>query len=119
MATVSFKTPRKDPTLRKLLLLAALIAAVLTIPALAAAATKSTTLQDDFFTKGKITVKKGTTVHWTWQTQDSHTVTELNGKFSSTETTHGNFKHRFTKRGKFTVYCLVHPEEMRQTVVVK
>src|ERR1700704_1425708 len=117
MATVSLETPRKDPPLSRLLLFALVCAAVLAVPAMAA--TRTTTLQDDFFTNGKITVKKGTTVHWTWKTQDSHTVTDLNGKFGSKETTKGSFKHRFKKRGKFTVYCLVHPEEMRQTVVVK
>ena len=103
--------------MRKLLILTTLAAAVFAVPA--TAATRGTTLQDDFFTKGKITIKKGTTVHWTWKTQDSHTVTDLKGKFSSKQTTHGSFRHKFTRKGKFTVYCLIHPEQMRQTVVVK
>jgi plastocyanin len=103
---------------RKLLLLAALVAAaVFAVPALAA--TKTTTLQDDFFTKGKLTVKKNTTVVWTWKTDDDHTVTDLNGRFGSKQTTKGKFKHKFSKKGKFTVYCLVHPTQMRQRIVVK
>jgi plastocyanin len=31
----------------------------------------------------------------------------------------GRFKHKFAKKGKFTVYCLVHPTSMRQRVVVR
>jgi plastocyanin len=104
--------------MRKLLLLTALIAAVFTLPA-TAATTKKVTLQDDFFTKGKVTVKKGTVLHWTWNTDDKHTVTALNGKFGSKETKKGSYKHKFAKKGKFTVYCLVHPTVMRQKIVVK
>jgi plastocyanin len=102
---------------RKLLLLAAVVAVVVAIPA--SAATKTTTLQDDFFTKGKLTVKKGTTVVWTWNTGDEHTVTDLNGRYGSKQTDKGKFRHKFAKKGKFTVYCLVHPTVMRQKIVVK
>ncbi len=105
--------------MRKILALAVLIAAVFAIPAMAAT-TKTTTLKDDFFTKSKLTINKGTTVKWTWNTKDKHTVTALNGKFGSKkETRKGTFKHKFAKKGKFTVYCLVHPVEMRQKIVVK
>lgn len=105
--------------MRKLLALAALIAAVFATTA-SAAGTKTATLKDDFFPKSKLTVKKGTTVKWTWNTDDKHTVTALNGKFGSKkETRKGTFKHTFAKKGKFTVYCLVHPVEMRQKIVVK
>ena len=105
--------------MRKPLTLAALFAAFFATNA-AAAGTTSTTLKDDFFTKSKITVKKGTTVKWTWKTKDKHTVTELSGKWGSKGPTRkGSFKHKFAKKGKFTVYCLVHPVEMRQKIVVK
>ena len=80
---------------------------------------KVTHLSDDFFNKGRLTIKKGTIVNWKWHTDDDHTVTEINGKFSSKQTKKGDFKHRFTKRGKVTVYCLIHPTVMRQTIVVK
>jgi plastocyanin len=103
--------------LRKLLVLSAFIAAVFATSA--GAATKNATLKDDYFPVGKITVKKGTTVIWSWNTDDKHTVTEINGKWGSKMTRHGSFRHRFRKRGKFTVYCLVHPTIMRQKVVVK
>jgi plastocyanin len=103
--------------MRRLLLLTTMIAAVFAVPALAA--TKSTTLQDDFFSKGKVTVKKGDTVHWTWKTDEKHTVTALNGKFGSKQTKTGSFRHKFAKAGKFTVYCKIHPTVMRQKIVVR
>ena len=105
--------------MRKLLILAVLIAAVFAIPA-TAAGTKTTYLKDDFFVKGKITVKKGTTVVWKWNTKHRHTVTEYNGNWGTTnERKKGSFKRKFKKKGKWTVYCLVHPVEMRQKIVVK
>jgi plastocyanin len=108
--------------MRKLLLLLAVLAIAVpavTVSAIAAGKTRTTTLKDDYFTSGKLTIKKGTTVNWKWNTDDDHTVTDINGRFGSNDTTHGNFKHKFKKKGKFTVYCLVHPEEMRQKIVVK
>jgi plastocyanin len=102
---------------RKLLILAVLVAAVFAVPALAA--TTTTHLKDDKFTKSRLTVTKGTVVEWTWKTHHKHTVTEISGKWGSKMTRTGSFKHRFRKRGKFTVYCLVHPVDMRQRIVVK
>jgi plastocyanin len=108
---------------RKPLVLVALLV-VAAVPVTTAEAAKKppvkvTHLSDDFFDQGKLTIKKGTIVNWKWHTDDDHTVTDAGGKFSSKQTTRGNFKHRFKKKGTFTVYCLVHPEEMRQKVVVK
>src|SRR3954451_8779471 len=108
--------------MRKLLLLMAVLAiavSAVTVSAIAATKTKTTTLQDDFFNKGKLTIKKGTIVNWKWKTDDDHTVTEINGKFSSKDTRNGNYRHRFKKKGTFRVYCLVHPTVMRQKIVVK
>jgi plastocyanin len=106
---------------RKFLALAALLAAVFAVSSIAmASTTKTTTLKDDFFTKSKLTISKGVTVKWTWSTKDKHTVNELSGKWGSKgPAKKGSFKHKFAKKGKFTVYCLVHPVEMRQTIVVK
>jgi plastocyanin len=103
--------------MRTCLLILALLAAVFAVPAMAA--TKTTSLKDDYFVKAKLTVKKGTTVVWKWNTDDTHTVTDFNGRWGSKETRKGTFKHKFAKKGKFTVYCLVHPEEMRQKIVVR
>ena len=104
--------------MRKLFFLAAFMAAVFAVPALAA--TKTTSLKDDFFVKGRLTISKGTTVVWKWHTDDPHTVTEIHGRWGSkTPKTKDTVKHKFTKRGKFTVYCVVHPTIMRQKVIVK
>jgi plastocyanin len=104
---------------RKLLALAALVAAVFAIPALAAA-TKTTTLKDDTFGASKLTISKGTTVVWNWKgTRHKHTVSDYEGRWGSKEKKSGSYRHKFTKKGKFTVYCLVHPIEMRQRVVVR
>ena len=103
--------------MRKLLTLAVLIAAVFAVPALAA--TTTTHLKDDKFVKSKLTVKRGDVVKWTWKTHHKHTVTEINGKWGSKMTKNGSFKHKFRKRGKYTVYCLVHPVDMRQRIIVK
>src|SRR3954452_24414770 len=85
--------PSKGPSLRKLLTLVAFIAAFSALPAMAA--TKTTSLKDDYFTKGKLTVEKGTTVVWKWETDDDHTVTEIHGRWGSKQTDHGSFKHKF------------------------
>jgi plastocyanin len=104
---------------RKLLPLLVVVAAVCAGPA-AASTTKTTSLKDDFFVKSKLTVTKGTTVVWKWHTDDEHTVTEVHGHWGSkTPRTKGTVKHTFKKRGKFTVYCMVHPTIMRQKIVVK
>src|SRR4051794_17195824 len=104
--------------------LVALLVAAAAPVAIAHGATKPpvkvTHLSDDFFNRGKITIKKGTVVNWKWSTEHRHTVTEYNGRWGTTsETRTGNFKHRFKKKGTWTVYCLVHPVEMRQKIVVK
>jgi plastocyanin len=80
---------------------------------------KVTHLSDDYFNKGKLTIKKGTIVNWKWNTDDDHTVTEAGGKFTSKQTAKGNYKHRFKKKGTFKVLCEVHPTVMRQKIVVK
>src|SRR4051794_37471066 len=96
------RRPRCSRAMRKLSLLLVVIAAVFVSPAIAA--TKTTSLHDDFFAKGKLTISKGTTVVWKWHTDDEHTVTEVHGKWGSTDPkTKGTVKHKFRKRGKFTV----------------
>jgi plastocyanin len=107
---------------RKLTLLLALLAIAVpavTVSAVAAGKTKTTYLKDDYFNRAKLTIKKNTTVIWKWNTEDDHTVTDIKGRWGSRETTHGRFKHKFKKKGKFTVYCLVHPTSMRQKITVK
>jgi plastocyanin len=84
------------------------------------AATVTTGVKDDFFPKTKLTIKKGTTVVWKWQsTEEPHTVTDTKKRFGSKRKKSGSYKHTFKKAGTYTVYCVVHPTVMRQKVVVK
>jgi plastocyanin len=110
--------------MRKCLTLIAVLLVAAVPVTIAGASTKPpvkvTHLSDDFFNRGKLTIKKGTVVNWKWSTKHRHTVTEYNGRWGTkSETRTGNFKHRFKKKGTWTVYCLVHPVEMRQKIVVK
>jgi plastocyanin len=103
-----------------LLLVLAIAVPAVTVSALAAGRTRNATLKDDYFTRGKLTISKGTTVVWKWNTKNRHTVTEYNGRWGTTnERKKATFRHKFKKKGKWTVYCLVHPVEMRQKIVVK
>src|SRR3954467_6972676 len=113
-------TPRRRFSKALVALLAVVAVPVTVADAAKKPPVKVTHLGDDFFNKGKLTIKKGTIVNWKWNTDDEHTVTEYNGRWGSKgETKTGNFKHRFKTKGTWTVYCLVHPVEMRQKVVVK
>ena len=104
--------------MRKVLLPLAMLA--IAVPAAMAATTKTTTLQDDFFTKSKLTIAKDTVVVWKWQsTKDPHTVTDTKKRFGSKRKVRGSYQHKFTKAGTYTVYCKVHPTTMRQKIVVK
>jgi plastocyanin len=84
-----------------------------------AAASKSVKVGDDFFKPARLTVSRGTTVVWTWKGKNRHSVTEINSRFGSKVKRKGTYKHRFAKKGKFTIYCKVHPIDMRAKVIVK
>jgi plastocyanin len=87
----------------------------------AAGKTKTVTVGDDFYSPKKITIKKGTTIKWVWQngqTDNTHTVTDEKGRFTSKETDTGTYKHKFKKAGKFNIICAVH-EDMTMKVRVK
>ncbi|MCU7724951.1 cupredoxin family copper-binding protein [Actinoplanes sp. KI2] len=72
------------------------------------------------FAPAVLTVPVGTTVTWTNQDSDAHTVTSsgsggpLNSKALGTNDT---FSHTFTKAGTFTYLCSIHPF-MTATVTV-
>jgi plastocyanin len=102
--------------MRKLLLP---LIVLLFVAAPAFAATTSTSLKDDKFTKSRLVVKKGDVVKWTWKTKNPHTVSDYKGRWSSKVAKRLTYRHKFRRRGKFTVYCKVHPVEMRQRIIVK
>lgn len=66
-----------------------------------------------------ITVATRTTVIWTNLDDDPHTVTADDGSFNSKGMAQSDtWSHLFTKPGKYSYHCTVHPF-MRGTVIVK
>jgi plastocyanin len=66
-----------------------------------------------------VTVATGTTVVFKNFDDDPHTVTSNDGLFDSKGLAQGDtWTYRFTKPGKYTYYCKVHPY-MKGTVIVK
>jgi plastocyanin len=106
--------------LRKFSALAFVLVAAAVGTSTAAAGTSPTVkVADDHFKPGKVTVTKNSTVVWTWKGKHRHSVTEIADKFGSKVKRKGSYKHKFAKKGKFTIYCKVHPIDMRMKVVVK
>jgi plastocyanin len=70
-----------------------------------------------------IKVKRGTQVVWKWfdGSDVRHDIRVLRGptKFKSKLIAKGTYTHLFTKPGKYVLYCSVHPQIMRETVIVK
>jgi plastocyanin len=70
------------------------------------------------FSPASLTVSVGTTVTWTNQDSDAHTVTGKAGTPDSpTLNTGDTFKYTFTKAGTYSYLCTIHPF-MLGTVVV-
>jgi plastocyanin len=93
-----------------------------------AAKSKNVHIGDDYYAPGKVTIRKGGTVHWLWNdtTFGSHNVTYVSGpkgvigtKFTSI-TAGGGFKftRKFATPGTYHFFCTVH-RQMHMTVVVK
>jgi plastocyanin len=111
---------------KKLLALAATGAAAAALAVPAFAATAHVKVGDDWFVKKgtstpTVTIKKGSTVQWTWSGKHPHNVFQIQGPghfHSPTHTHTGTFKHRFTKRGTYVFICSYHAN-MRMKVRVK
>ena len=81
-------------------------------------ATNTVAIQNFAFSPAIVTVKAGTTITWTNQDQDPHTVTAMSGPFHSpTLTTGKSFQYTFSTPGHFDYLCTIHPF-MTATVVV-
>lgn len=94
----------------------------LAIPALAA--TSSVKVGDNYFVKhggAKVTVKKGTTVKWSFKGKSVHNVTVKSGpaKFHSKNLSSGTYSEKVTKAGTYKIYCTIHGAAMSMTLVVK
>jgi plastocyanin len=81
-------------------------------------ATNAVAIKGFAFSPANITVKAGTTVTWTNQDQDAHTVTATGGAFGSQALNTGaHYTFTFTKPGSYDYLCTIHPF-MTATVVV-
>ena len=109
--------------MKRLLALALAAALVAAVPAVAA--TKAIKLGDNYFvkkgTQPKITVKRNTTVRWTWPgTGVPHNVTVTKGPttFRSPTKTKGSYTKKVTKKGTYFISCTIH-SGMNMTLKVK
>ena len=93
-------------------------AAAAATPVAAPVATNQVNIANFGFAPGTVMVKPGTTVTWTQQDKDQHTVTADDGSFGSSPLTTGQtFTHTFTTPGTYHYHCAIHPF-MHGTVVV-
>jgi plastocyanin len=84
---------------------ALIVALVVAIPA--SGATKGVSVKDNFFSPKTASIKKGSTVKWTWAGRAPHNVT-----FKSTKSktiTKGTFSLKFNNKGSFSYRCTIHP----------
>jgi plastocyanin len=71
------------------------------------------------FSPAKVTVKVGTTITWTNQDSDAHTVTSMNGGplRSKTLNTGDTYQYTFTTAGTYSYLCTIHPFMLGSVVV--
>jgi plastocyanin len=87
-------------------------------PNTAPVATDHVAIQGFAFGPATVTVKPGTTVTWTQQDEDQHTVTADDASFTSSPLITGKtYTHTFTAPGTYHYHCSIHPF-MHGTVVV-
>ena len=81
-------------------------------------ATNTVTIQNFAFAPATVTIKAGSTLTWTNQDQEPHTVSAMAGPFHSpTLNTGQSYHYTFTTPGRFEYLCTIHPF-MTATVVV-
>lgn len=85
-------------------------------PSSGAAATpvsaNTVTIKNFAFSPATLKVRAGTTVTWTNQDTDTHTVTSAGSGgplHSSSLAQHGTYTHTFTKPGAYAYLCTIHP----------
>ena len=84
-----------------------------------AASPPSVEIKNDAFSPATLTITAGTTVIFTNDDDDAHTVTAANGSFDSKGLdTNDRWRHTFAKPGTYAYFCQLHPF-MKGTIVVK
>lgn len=94
---------------------AAVVAAVFAVQAFAA----SKTVRWHVGTKTTVKIHKGGTVKWVWSDGQPHDVKGPGFKSHVLTGKGKSYTRRFTKRGKFTIICQVHPSTMKTVVRVR
>jgi Stress up-regulated Nod 19 len=81
----------------------------------------STFVGDYAFGAQRVTVKRGSTFHWTFAGPSRHDVTLANGPvgFASPSRAHGAFSFKFTRPGVYRLFCSLHPSQMTEIVTVR
>lgn len=79
-------------------------------------------VRDYYFTRPNVKVKRGAKLNWRFRSKaDVHNVTLASGPrgFGSPNRKSGRFSYRFRKKGKYRIFCALHPVAMTETVTVK
>jgi plastocyanin len=76
-------------------------------------------IQNFRFSPPTLTIPVGTTVTWTNDDEEPHTVTSSTGLFASPGLDNAEtFSHRFAAPGTYTYFCALHPH-MIATIIAK
>jgi plastocyanin len=81
----------------------------------------STWVGDFRYGAERVSIRRGSTFTWRFVGAFAHDVTVIGGPegFSAPWTQRGTFKHRFTKPGKYRLFCSLHPAKMVQQITVR
>jgi plastocyanin len=70
-----------------------------------------------------VSLKRGASLNWLFKSPtDLHNVTLANGPrgfASPNQSNKAKFSYRFKQRGKYQIFCALHPVSMTETVTVK
>src|SRR3954469_25238287 len=77
-----------------------------------------------FFSRPNVALKRGAKLNWLFKSKkgELHNVTLANGPLgfaSPNQSTKAKFTYRFKRRGKYQIFCALHPVSMTETVTVK
>ena len=85
----------------------------------APAETKAVAIQGHMFMPSDVTVPAGSTITWTNDDSEPHTVVANGGAFKSQTLDKGqSYSYRFSSPGSYAYYCSVHPD-MKGTVTAR
>ena len=107
--------------MKRLLALAivAALAALAAVPAIAA--TGNVSVRDNVFSPKTKSIKKGSSIKWTWAGKAPHNVVKTSGPgkaFRSKVMNKGTYTKKFTRKGTYRIVCTIH-SGMTMTVTVR